>query len=311
MARPSSPPELNRLVAAFRRQRPMRAGSLLVSLFGDSIAPRGGAITLGSLIPLAGPFGVAERLVRTTVARLAQGGWFTTRRGGRLSEYALTDAGSARFAEAARRIYSLDGARWDGAWTMIVFPSWPVPERDEVRYQLRFAGFGEPLAGLFLHPSATVEEATTLLSELRVQRLAAVLRSDAGVPATSPVLVSHGWDLSDLDRRYRAFLRGFEPMTATKSLDPQPAFLLRTLLIHEYRRIHLLDPGLPRDLLPSGWAGSTAQQVCQDIYFRVFSPAEEHLDTVARRLDGPLPPASAEALARFGGIPAKRGGIRP
>src|SRR3954468_7808351 len=117
---PPSPPQLNRLVAAFKRQRPMRAGSLLVTLFGDAIAPRGGAITLGSLIPLGEPLGVAERLARTTAARLAQEGWLTTRRTGRLSEYALTDIGSACFAEAARRIYSLDGERWDGAWTMIV-----------------------------------------------------------------------------------------------------------------------------------------------------------------------------------------------
>jgi phenylacetic acid degradation operon negative regulatory protein len=288
----------------------MRAGSLLVSLFGDAIAPRGGAITLGSLIPLAEPFGVAERLVRTSVARLAQEGWFTTRRNGRLSEYALTDVGTARFAEAARRIYALDGDRWDGTWTIIVFPSWPVPKREEVRYALRFAGFGEPLAGAFVHPSVTVEEATTLLTELRVQRLAVVMRSDPGVPATSPVLVNHGWDLSALDRRYRAFLRGFEPMTAASTIDPEPAFVLRTLLIHEYRRIHLLDPGLPRDLLPAGWAGATAQRVCQDIYFRVFAPAEHHLDRVARRLEGPLPRASAEAWARFGGIPADRGGAR-
>jgi phenylacetic acid degradation operon negative regulatory protein len=248
--------------------------------------------------------------VRTAVARLAQEGWFSTRRTGRLSEYALNDVGSARFAEAARRIYALDGERWDGAWTMIVFPSWPVPERDEVRYELRFAGFGEPLAGLFLHPSATVEQAAALVGKLRVQRLAAIVRSDPRVPATSPVLVEHGWDLRALDRRYRAFLRSFEPMCGVRSTDPESAFVLRTLLIHEYRRIHLLDPGLPRDLLPTGWAGAIAQQVCREIYFRVFASAEEHLDNVARRLDGPLPAASAEALARFGGVASNRGTSR-
>ena len=39
------------LVERFRRQRPLRAGSLIVTIFGDSIMPRGGAIALGSLIP--------------------------------------------------------------------------------------------------------------------------------------------------------------------------------------------------------------------------------------------------------------------
>ena len=34
------------LVNRFRRQRPLRAGSLIVTIFGDSIMPRGGAIAL-------------------------------------------------------------------------------------------------------------------------------------------------------------------------------------------------------------------------------------------------------------------------
>ena len=40
------------LVARFRRQQPLRGGSLLVTILGDAIAPRGGVIGLGSLIEL-------------------------------------------------------------------------------------------------------------------------------------------------------------------------------------------------------------------------------------------------------------------
>ena len=63
------------LVARYRRQRPLRGGSLIVTIFGDAIMPRGGAVTLGSLISLAAPFGLNERLVRTAAARLAKEGW--------------------------------------------------------------------------------------------------------------------------------------------------------------------------------------------------------------------------------------------
>src|ERR1700689_598951 len=68
---PAAPAEL---VARFRRPRPLRAGSLIVTLFGDSLLPRGGAIALGSLIELAAPFGLNERLGPTATARLAQDG---------------------------------------------------------------------------------------------------------------------------------------------------------------------------------------------------------------------------------------------
>src|SRR6202789_4274796 len=92
------------LVARLRRQRHLRGGSLIVTLFGDSIMPRGGAIALGSLIALAAPFGLNERLVRTAAARLAKDGWLTGHRTGKLSEYHLSPDGRERFAEATKRI---------------------------------------------------------------------------------------------------------------------------------------------------------------------------------------------------------------
>jgi phenylacetic acid degradation operon negative regulatory protein len=50
--------------------RPPPARSLLVTVFGDSVAPHGGRAWLGSLIGLLAPFGISERLVRTSVYRL-------------------------------------------------------------------------------------------------------------------------------------------------------------------------------------------------------------------------------------------------
>src|SRR3979490_1370500 len=84
------------LVARFRRQRPLRGGSLIVTIFGDSIMPRGGAVALGSLIALAAPFGLNERLVRTATARLAKDGWLDGRRAGKVREYHLSPGGRAR-----------------------------------------------------------------------------------------------------------------------------------------------------------------------------------------------------------------------
>ena len=93
------PAPIERLLRRFRASRPLRAGSLLITIFGDAIAPRGGAVTLGSLIRLAAPFGLTERLVRTSVARLAQRRLAVARRAGRRSEYRL----SPQRAAALRR----------------------------------------------------------------------------------------------------------------------------------------------------------------------------------------------------------------
>src|SRR3989440_11623619 len=117
------PAPVRALLRSCRGQVRLRGGPLLIAVFGDSIGPRGGAVTLGSLIRLAAPFGLTERLVRTSVARLARDGWLVAKRSGRRSEYRLTRSGAERFAEATQRIYGESPREWDGRWTLLVLPS--------------------------------------------------------------------------------------------------------------------------------------------------------------------------------------------
>src|SRR5688572_16772856 len=135
------------LLQRFRRQRPLRGGSLIVTIFSDAIAPRGGTISLGSLIRLTRPFGLTERLVRTSVARLAADDWLEAERDGRLSYYRLTKNGRARFAEATQRIYSESPHAWNERWTLVVLPQGARTRRDEIREQLKWLGFGQLAPG--------------------------------------------------------------------------------------------------------------------------------------------------------------------
>ncbi|HYB34299.1 MAG TPA: PaaX family transcriptional regulator C-terminal domain-containing protein, partial [Steroidobacteraceae bacterium] len=118
-------------------------------------------------------------------------------------------------------------------------------------------------------------------------------------------LAARGWDADRQARRYRQLIARFAPVAAAFAgggVTPETAFVVRTLLIHEYRKIHLKDPQLPPALLPRDWAGRAAYRLCRALYARTFLPAERHLSGCARRLRRPLPPANAAARARFGGI---------
>src|SRR3981189_2629442 len=137
------------LIARFRRQRPLRGGSLIVTIFGDSIMPRGGAVTLGSLIALAAPLGLSERLVRTATARLAQEEWLEGHRAGKRSEYHLSRNGRERFAEATRRIYSAPDTEWSGRWTLVVLPPMRAAEKNELKEALIWRAFGELKGSVF------------------------------------------------------------------------------------------------------------------------------------------------------------------
>src|SRR4029450_11540529 len=75
---PSSPrpdPHVARWIARELASAPPRASSLTITVWGDGIAPHGGAVMLPGLIRLLEPFGVNERLTRTSVFRLARERW--------------------------------------------------------------------------------------------------------------------------------------------------------------------------------------------------------------------------------------------
>ncbi|HEX4267936.1 MAG TPA: phenylacetic acid degradation operon negative regulatory protein PaaX [Steroidobacteraceae bacterium] len=293
------------LLRRFHAQRPLRGGSLLLTIFGDAIAPRGGAVTLGSLIELAQPFGLAERLVRTSVARVAAAGWLAATRHGRRSEYRLTESGRKLFAEATRRIYGVNPSSWDGQWTLAVLPPAGGHSRGNIREELRWLGFGQLSPGVYAHPACTLEEARGWLATLGCASRCWLFRSTTEGLAADHRLAAEGWNLAEIGRRYRRFRDTFAPVEAalrgSDALAPQAAFLVRTLLIHEYRKIHLQDPLLPPALLPKEWVGTEAYELTATLYAAVFGAAERFLSETGRTIAGTLPTAGAEVHTRFGG----------
>jgi phenylacetic acid degradation operon negative regulatory protein len=300
----------NALVARFRRQRPLRGGSLLVTILGDAIAPRGGTIALGSLIRLAMPFGLTERLVRTSIGRLANEQWVSFERSGRASFYSLTAHGRARFAEATQRIYGAPPQDWDGLWTVVIVPPGLKRLRDDLRDEMLWLGFGQITPGVFAHPTHKKESAIrTRLEQLEASGQLIVMQGSILAEAASANLVAMGWDLGELARRYKRFIEMFSPaaaaldLTGNAPLAGDIAFILRTLLLHEYRKIHLRDPLLPAALLPPDWAGTDAQKLCRDLYAKVFAASEQYLSATVQTQAGALPPPASEIFQRFGGLP--------
>jgi phenylacetic acid degradation operon negative regulatory protein len=297
----------NALVARFRRQRPLRGGSLLVTILGDAIAPRGGVIALSSLIELARPFGINARHVRTAIGRLANEQWVSSQRSGRVSFYRLTSHGRARFAEATQRIYGAAAAEWNGEWTLVIFPRSLRGARDDLRDELTWLGFGQLTSGVFAHPTHREDTVRARVAELESAGDVVVIQRAVVTHASDEQLVEMGWDLGELARRYRRFIEMFAPLdealTRSARCDGETAFVLRTLLVHEYRKIHLRDPQLPASLLPRSWAGADAHELCRNLYAKVFAASEEFLSERVQTLEGSLPPPATEVFARFGGLP--------
>ena len=297
------------LIDRFRSQRPLRSGSLIVTVFGDSIAPRGGAIWLGSLISTLQDFGINQRLVRTSVFRLAKDGWFNVEQIGRRSYYSLSDEGREKFGSPTQRIYGEPRRNWSGEWHLLVLSALDVEKRELVRRELAWLGFGALSTNLLAHPDTGTGNLRRKLGELGCKDEVVIMQSKTSGKGSGKAmrdLVRKSWGLDDLEARYLDFLELFRPVYVqvrrSKRIDPRIGFDIRTLLIHEYRKILLRDPLLPAELLPGRWHGTTAYQLCRNLYQAIYRHAEEYLNEHMETVDGPLPPPAPHFFKRFGGL---------
>lgn len=297
------------LLASFRQRRPIRGRSLIITVFGDAISQHGGSVWLGSLIEALAPFGLSERLVRTSVYRLLQEDWLTSQQVGRRSYYSLSETGLRQYQRAARRIYAATRPKWDGQW-IVVMPSFLVDEeREQLRRQLRWEGYGALASGLLGHPGGDRRALDETLQELGVTDKVVVMNAhteDAASQVALRELARDCWQVDELEARYQAFLATFRPVLAAiqraKAVSAEQSFQVRTLAIHEYRRILLKDTDLPDELLPGDWAGKAARNLTANLYRATFAGAEHYLVDHMETAEGALPAAEPGFYDRFGGL---------
>lgn len=296
MATQAQTSAVERVLAHFERQRPLRAGSLIVTVFGDAIAPRGGTLWLGSLLEIMALFGIEAGLVRTALSRLVQENWFERTRSGKNSFYRLSTEGRTKFAEATARIYHAEEPAWDGEVRLALLGSLAPPERLAARDMLSAAGWGQTAPTVMLKPMTSASGALPVIEDAiwltaRIEREADAARR----------LAESSWQLAPVAQGYARFIDTFGSLgTRPGPLDDASAFRLRLLLIHEYRRIILRDPLLPRQMLPKDWPGFEARRLCRQLYRQTLVRSESWLDGHAKAMAGPLPAPDAAFKTRFG-----------
>jgi phenylacetic acid degradation operon negative regulatory protein len=252
-------------------------------------------------------FGISERLVRTSVFRLVQDGWLQSSQMGRRSFYSLTDAGRERFRAATHRIYGEPVRDWDGEWCLLLLSNLEAPVKEALRRECGWLGFGPLSANVLAHPSPDASDLDTTLKRVGAASDVVVMSARSiGSDASMRVLVRSAWNLDDIDARYEQFVTMFRPSYAalakTHEVNPRTAFVTRTLLVQEYRKVLLRDPQLPQELLPAGWHGTAAYQLCRNLYKGLHQAADDYLSNFMETADGPLPPPAGDYLQRFGGL---------
>ena len=278
-----SPHPLSRIVSRFKRE-PSRTGSLIITFYGDAILPRGGSVWLGTLLQFLEILGTDGGVVRTAVSRLAADGWLDRDKVGRKSFYKLAKRGRERFESAVEHVYNPHVSDWAGRFELLLIEN--GADREASRTALTEAGFGSPIPGVWVAPSAVPLP----------RGVEGAIRLEVSADDTAGrQLVKASWSLERTADSYREFIKTFGPLESwiggTDALSPADAIL-----------VILRDPLLPSNLLPSGWPAPEARALCARLYQALLPSSELWLDEAGESVSGPLSPPGEEFRRRFSDV---------
>ncbi len=217
-----------------------RVWSLMISLFGDLARQEGQIIGGPVLSAIMSAMDVRPEAARVALHRLRKDKWIASEKHGRISHHSLTPQGRAQSQAASGRIYATPDDLPEH-WQMVVTD-------DADTGALEKAGF------------------TTLMPRLYVGDAALPVPKDA---ATLPGQAAPDWmkrqlEPASLAESYAqlsdALHHVARDLAVADTLTPLQIATLRCLIVHNWRRLALKHPALPRPLIRDDWAGLVAHQ---------------------------------------------------
>ncbi len=261
---------LHPLVACARGAETLRVWSVIVTIFGDAVAPRGGEISGPALAELTAPLGIGGGALRVALHRLVRDGWLERRREGRPSRYALSARGLAEFAPAAARIYAAGPAGEENLTLWLAEPGLAAPRRAELEREMAGRGAVALGPGLWLEQGAN-------------EAVSAELFGFHGAAGTPPGWLRARLAPEELIAAYRALGDDLEALgRRLERARPEGALAaaLRVLVVHRWRRCLLRHPDLPVRFFPEDWPGEAVRAQFLALHRRLSVAADPWLDAL-------------------------------
>ena len=268
----------------------LRPQPAILTLYGDYLLHRGGEIGIGSLIKILGNLGLSQQAVRSVVSRMCRAGLLKVRRVGRKSYYSLTEDGHSLLTKGAQRIFERKNSHWDGSWNIVTYsiPEQKRQARDRLRLELNWMGYGTLSDATWISPYDLTGEVEDLVERLQVKDCVQIFQAKGQGFTDSKEIVSLGWDLSRIHKKYASFIEKYQPkledrrrrQKAGETIEPSECFAERFSLIHEYRRLPFFDPDLPKELLPDDWLRPRAAALFREYRDLLADRANRYFDSV-------------------------------
>lgn len=202
--------------------------------------------------------------------------WVSSERVGRRSRYSLTPEAAQETADAETRIYGRPAVEWDGQWTIVLL-DWPergADARDRLIRHLEWQGFVPLGRSVMASPVVAAADVDPSVATDAGDEPVGVVRGRLeDLPAlTEAAAFDAAFELDTMADSYAAFADRYSVwQDGAAALTGAESWVLRTMLVHDFRRIRLREPNVPQQLRPSSWVGDDAHDVAAAIY-RTLAP---------------------------------------
>lgn len=225
-------------VQVLTRGEKHRVWSLVVTIFGDLAQEKGAEINAQTLGKLTEQIGVKSEALRVALHRLKKDGWIQSTRHGRSSTYSLTEFGHQQTVSASPRIYAkTDPENWD--WSLYLTPSNTTTAEPEISELIEDGSL------VRLSNSATLGRSQNLKGHPEI--LQAII-DPKNVPTWVKALIFD----EAICVSYDALLASLQEATRhiPNDVSPLESAVLRTLIVHSWRKVLLRHADVPADFCP-------------------------------------------------------------
>lgn len=228
-------PEFDEIVEELTRCTDSRTWSIIVTIFGDLAQNPMDEISGPLLSSLTSKIGIKPQAMRVALHRLRRDGWIITEKLGRTSKHRLSNFGLEQSAVASPRIYARE-LKQPESWHLLV----TNPEAQKTSFDFLSHGYLSVRNGVYIGKGSAPKSSTEhLIIEGKLSTIPDWLKKSVADTETAQAYDQLIQKIFAVDNILEG---GFIP-------SPMETAIIRTLIVHNWRRIVLRQSDLSVELL--------------------------------------------------------------